>query len=253
MKKTSGLRSAMLTIFLLVIVSDSYSQSLLNKNISLQVNRQKLDNVLEIVSNTGNFFFSYNSNIINKDSLVSLSVSNKPVQEVLTLLLGSAYEFRESGNYIILRRAPIRLRLVTSSAVSEDKYYVLSGYVIDDQTGEKISDASIYEKQRLEITNTNSEGFFKLRLKSKYKSAAITVSKEYYEDTTVIIQPKYNQMLTITLVPSDITEHTIIISPITYQAPESIELEIPVNDSTRWLYTYIKRDSVLVEKTALGK
>jgi hypothetical protein len=124
---------------------------------------------------------------------------------------------------------------------------------MDDQTGQRISDASVYEKDRLSIVNTDGNGFFKLKLKSKYRKASITVSKEYYEDTTFRIEPKLNQALTITLVPSAVTERTTIVGPQDYNAPESINLEIPVNDSVKWIYRYVKQDSFIVEKTAFGK
>jgi hypothetical protein len=238
---------------LILSMSGSNAQSPLNKIISVDISRQRLDQALEIISNTGDFYFSYNSNILKKDSLVSLAVTNTSVKNVLTQLFGNQFEFRESGNYIILRRAPLRLKLVTSSAMSDDKYYTISGYVIDEQTGLRISDASVYEKDRLSITNTNANGFFKIKLKSKYKKASITVSKEYYDDTTVNIEPRRNQTLTITLVPLDITEGTTIIGPQGYKAPETIDLQIPLNDSTQWIYRYIKKDSFIVEKTALGK
>lgn len=252
MKKYYSKAVAILTA-LIFLGGALMAQSPLNKVISVDINRQRLDQTLEIISNKGEFYFSYNSNILKKDSLVSLNISNSSVKNILTQLFGNQFEFRESGNYIILRRAPIRLKLVTSSAMSDDKYYTISGYVIDDQTGLRISDASVYEKDRLAITNTNANGFFKIKLKSKYQRASITVSKEYYEDTTVSIQTSQNQTLTITLVPLDITESTTIIGPQGYEAPESIDLQIPLNDSTRRIYRYIKQDSFVVEKTALGK
>lgn len=243
----------LITVGILFASGSALAQNILERNISIEVNRQRIDHVLEILSNKGNFFFSYNSNIIQSDSLVSLSISNRTVRDALVVLFGNGYEFRESGNYIILRRAPIKLRLVTSQAVSDDKFYTVSGYVIDDQTGEKLSDASIYEKMRLAYASTNSQGYFKIRLKSRYKTAAITVSKQFYEDTTVVIEPNYNQSINITLVPSEITDHTITIKPQNYQAPEAIQLEVPINDSVRWLYTYTKKDSVLIERTTLGR
>ncbi|HET9276747.1 MAG TPA: STN and carboxypeptidase regulatory-like domain-containing protein, partial [Flavitalea sp.] len=166
MRRNSIYIILLVSLTLLVSISVS-AQSVLERSISIQVSRQRLDNVLEILSNKGNFFFSYNSNIIQADSLVTLSVINRPVRDVLLMLFGEGYEFRESGNYIILRRAPIKLRLVTNQAVSDDKFYTVSGYVIDDQTGEKVSDASIYEKQRLAYASTNSQGYFKIKLKGK--------------------------------------------------------------------------------------
>ncbi|HKH60077.1 MAG TPA: hypothetical protein VKA49_04550, partial [Flavitalea sp.] len=252
MRRKAGHIIFIVSLSILISISVS-AQSVLERSISIQVSRQRLDNVLEILSNKGNFFFSYNSNIIKVDSLVTLSVINRPVRDVLLMLFGEGYEFRESGNYIILRRAPIKLRLVTNQAVSDDKFYTVSGYVIDDQTGEKVSDASIYEKLRLAYASTNSQGYFKIKLKSKYKTAAITVSKQFYEDTTVVIEPRYNQSINITIVPTEISEHTVTITPQNYQAPETIQVEVPINDSTHWLYTYVKKDSVLVERTTIGR
>ena len=248
-------RGRYITLCLVLILTSvsSIAQNLLDKNISLEVNQQRLDHVLEIMSNKGNFFFSYNSSIIQSDTLVTLKIFNRPVREALSQLFGAGYEFRESGNYIILRRAPIKLRLITDQAVSDDKFYSVSGYVIDDQTGEKVKDASIYEKTRLAYASTNDNGYFKIRLKSRYKTAALTVSKQFYEDTTVVIEPRYNQSVNITIVPSDISEHTVTIRPQNYEAPESIQLQVQIDDSTHWLYTYVKKDSVLVERTALGR
>lgn len=243
-------------IFLILMIgtiTTGFGQRLLEKRISVDIKQQRLDQALEVISNVADFYFSYNSNLLKKDSIVSVHAENGSVQEVLTRLFGNQFEFRESGNYVILRRAPLRLKLVTSSAQTEDKYYVVSGYVVDDQTGQKISDASVYEKDRLSVVNTNANGFFRLRLKSRYKRASITVSKEYYEDTTVSIQPSLNQTLSITLVPLDISESTVVIGPAGIQAPESIDLEIPINDSMSRIFRYEKKDSFTIERTALGK
>lgn len=247
------MRTIIIIAGLLFAASIAQAQNLLNRNISLDINKQRLDNVLEIISNQGNFFFSYNSSIVKKDSLVSVSANNKPLKDVLNQILGTGFEYMESGNYIILRRVPIRIKLVTSSSLTDDKFYTISGYVIDDQSGERIPDASVYERDRLLIASTNNNGYFKIKLKSRYKSANISVSKEYYEDTTVTIQPGYNQSVTVTLVPMVINEKTVIVGPKGYNAPESIELEVPINDSISWLYKYIKADSQLVEKRGIGR
>lgn len=240
-------------VLLLCCCYGAAAQNLINRNISLDVTGQRLDHVLEIISNKGSFYFSYNSNIIKRDSLVSLRVNNVSVGRVLQLLFGEGFEFRESGNYIIIRRAPIRLQLVTSSERSDDKFYVISGYVIDDQTGEKIADASVYEKNQLAVANTGANGHFRLRLKNKYEQAAISVSKEYYEDTTVIVRTRYNQTITVPLVPSEITETTILVGPAGFPAPDSIQLDVPIGDNFYWRYTYRKTDSAVVEKKGVGK
>src|SRR4030095_2134662 len=138
-----------LIIFFFFLNTAINGQANLQKNISLEVNKQRLDNVLEILSNKGDFYFSYNSSIIKKDSLVSFRASYKTVKEILSLLFNTTYEFKESGNYIIIRKAPIRMTLVTQKGVTEEKIYSVSGYVYDEQSGAAINEDSIYEKKIL--------------------------------------------------------------------------------------------------------
>ena len=248
----SGLQSLLFTIGLLLSITSS-AQNILNRTIpSLTVNQQRLDNVLEILSNKGNFYFSYNSNIINRDSLVSYSANNRTVKQILDALFPEHFEFKESGNYIIIRRAPIKLTLVTSKAATEDKFYVISGYVLNDETGEKVHNASVYEKRLLASALTNENGYFKIRLKSKAKTAALSVSKEFYEDTTVVIEPRYNQEITITIVPIESRVGMITISPDDYFVPDSLRVRVG-NDSNFTEYTYVKVDSSRVEKTGMGR
>ncbi len=244
------------TIAILILLTAhnfcGHAQNILNRNISFEVNQQRLDNVLEIVSNKGDFYFSYNSNILKRDSLITLTVFNKTIKQVLDFIFPDGYEFVESGKYIILRRAPIKVSLITNKAITEDKVYTVSGYVLDDESGEKLSDASIYEKKLLASALTDENGFFKIKLKSKNKTAALTVSKEFYQDTTVVIQPKYNQQLTITIMPVDDHVSMITVGPGDLYAPDSLKLSIET-DSLITEYLYVKRDSVKLEKTAAGK
>ena len=237
------------SIFLISINSVSFGQANLQKNISLEVRNQRLDNVLEILSNKGDFYFSYNSAIIKKDSLVSLRASNKTVKEILSQLFNTTYEFRESGNYIIIRKAPIRMTLVTSKGVVEEKIYSVSGYVYDEQSGAAINEASIYEKTILASAMTNTEGYFKIKLKStKNNMAELTVSKEFYEDTTVKIQPRFDQQVSITMMPVELPGTDVVISPEDYLTPDSLKVNtdtIPEKPTAT--------DSIKVEQAGMGK
>src|SRR5436190_3256560 len=116
------LRVVIIVIILCFTSITSYSQNLLNSILPpLDITNQRLDNVLEIISNKGNFYFSYNSNIIKKDTIVSMSLSNKTVKQVLDYLFRGSIEYKESGNYIILRPAAVGLSLIRSQSASEEK------------------------------------------------------------------------------------------------------------------------------------
>ena len=92
--------------------------------------------------------------------------------------------------------------MVTQKAAEENKIYSVSGFVYDEQSGSPINEASIYEKKILASALTNTEGYFKIRLKnSKAAFAELTVSKEDYEDTTVTIESSHSQEVTITMMP----------------------------------------------------
>ena len=239
------------SIFIFFICTATFGQANLQKNISLDVNKQRLDNVLEILSNKGDFFFSYNSNIIKKDSLVSLRASNKTVKEILSQLFNTTYEFKESGNYIIIRKAPIRMTLVTQKGVTEERIYSVSGFVYDEQSGAAINEASIYEKTILASAMTNTEGFFKIKLKSSKNSMAeLTVSKEFYQDTSIKIQPRFDQQLSITMMPVELPGSTVVITPDDYLVPDSL---LVIADTTQDINPPPATDSIKVQQTGVGR
>jgi len=232
--------------------SGAHAQGILNKIVPLEVNRMRLDNVLEILSNRGNFYFSYNSSIIKKDSIVSISASNKTVRQLLDQLFDNTYEFMESGNYVIIRKTPVRTPLITSQAYTEDKIYVVSGYVLDETSGEGLRDATVYEKHRLQSTFTNGKGYFEIHFKSKPVSTALTFSKEFYQDTTIVIQPKYNQQMRVAILPIEWNARMVTVSPEDFLARDSIVIAIQV-DSIITTYGHLRNDSVKVERTLVGR
>lgn len=242
-------RKGIIICFILGASFHAAAQNILNKNITIQVNKQRLDNVLEIISNNGNFYFSYNSSIVKRDSLVSLNFTNKTVREVLNYLFNSRYDYIESGNYLILRRKAITIAATIQQSPTADKNYFLAGYIIDEYTGERLNNASIYEPNQLASDLTDAKGMFSLKLKSRYKTATITVSKESYLDTTLTIQPKLNQQLIISLRPEDQFITMITVSPEDYFLPDTIEVKLPTGETV----TYTKEDTIKVQRSWIGK
>lgn len=240
-------------IVMLILCCETQAQSILAKNISLDINKQRLVNVLEIISNKADFYFSYNSKMINRDSIVSIKVVNTTVKEVLQQLFNNSYEFKESGNYIIIRKAPIRMILVTQKEQQEEKIYYVSGHVYDEQNGAAVNEASIYEKTILASALTNNDGFFKIKLKSsKSKTAELTVSKELYEDTSVRILPHYNQQLVVTLMPLETEAGNSIVTPEDYFSNDTLPA-IEMDTTQILLITPRLSDSNKVEKKGPGR
>jgi hypothetical protein len=157
--------------------------------VSLNIQQQPLETALSAITKSNKIYFSYSSNYIPKDSIVSINVKNNTVKEVLDILLSEKFEYRESNNYIILRPAPNRLVLVPQEVTDKDNWYTVEGRVMDERTGAKIYQASVYEKRLLSSTLTDRDGYFKLRLRKSENEIALTVSKELYRDVTLVILP----------------------------------------------------------------
>jgi hypothetical protein len=180
---------------ILLLTQIVFAQNHLSKIISVNVKSLPLQDALMVISNEGDFAFSYNSKVVKKDSIVSITAKSKSVQDILRTLFKSGYDFKESGNYIIIRRKVITTSsVISNSPVTSDHFYI-TGVIIDEETGDKIPDATIYEQQNLISSMTDEKG----NLKNKFKTASVSISKQDYKDTTVEIKTNFNQKLTIAL------------------------------------------------------
>lgn len=175
----------------------------LAKQVTIDFKKKPLGDVLTAIGKQGNFYFSYNSSMVHKDSTVTIMAHNKTVKQVLDMLFGENNEYKETENYIIIKPA------------DKERWYVISGYVTDAVTGIKIPDVSVFERQQLVSTLTNQDGYFRLYIKDRerYASAAITVSKGgFYNDTNLILLKGYDHELTLSLTPANHTLPDIVIT-----------------------------------------
>ena len=168
---------------LLLINVTAKAQSNLVRNISLDVEQEKLSAVFTAIEQKGGFRFSFNSNILSMDSLVTVKAKNITIAEVLDKILGDRFEYRQSGNFVIIRYAPLELNLLVNASIGNLQLYTIKGQIVDKQTGKPIENASIYEKHLLVSEISDANGFFTMRLKNITQQISITVSKENYKST----------------------------------------------------------------------
>jgi hypothetical protein len=235
---------------LLVAVYTVQAEGNLSKSISIHVIRQRLASVMEQISNKGTFYFSYNSKLIKRDSLVSIDANNKKVKDILDQLFNNRFEYRESGNYVIIRPQPVKLTIVTKPVPVADKYYTIKGYVLDGQNGVKLPSASIYEKSQLIGSLSDYNGFFNLKLKSKYSNASLSVSKEFYRDTTVFVNPNISEEIMVTLYPN--IQNDVVVAPEDFLLPDSVKEERLLAD-TLARQEAPKDSTAIIESRFLGR
>lgn len=244
-RSASGPGKLLLLCIFLGTVFTAAGQNILDRKITVNVSNQRMSEVLKMISNKADFYFVYNSHIINRDSLVSISAENRSVKEILDRLFNGSIDYKQNNNYIIFRKAAPKI--ITGSR-SEETGYIITGYVLNAETGEKIPDASIYGKQRLVSTLTDNQGYFTMRLKNRYGPATLIASKSAYKDTFVNIEPNYNQQVTFVMEPVLFKYSMVTVSP-DYSIPDSITA---APDTISYIPT-VKQEIKEVEKTRVGK
>jgi hypothetical protein len=190
-------------LFLLMSILVSFvarGQNMLQKKATVQVQNQPLGEVLKSIEKQTGFYFSYNNNIVRNDSLVTVSLKNKSVEELLKALFGNRYQYIESSDHLIIQPA------------ASFQFWYVSGMVVDKVTGEPVSYATVYERQQLISTMTDEHGKFRLPLKERRPNAAISISKVSYSDTLIMLSSEQPQDIKVSIEQVSYVMDSIVIS-----------------------------------------
>jgi hypothetical protein len=181
-------------LLFLIIIQDFFAQNNttppLERIISISADNQTIENILDEIAQKGGFVFSYSSKAINGKSQTSIHAENKPVRFVLSEIFGNSVNFKTRGKYIILRKSGLKNDKSTTT---------IEGYVYDSQTGDKITGASIYDKNLMASAITDQYGYFSMVVPSNKPITSIRVSKNGCFDTTLITQEIDNKIRSLEL------------------------------------------------------
>ncbi|ADB38393.1 STN and carboxypeptidase regulatory-like domain-containing protein [Spirosoma linguale] len=205
----------------------------LERLITVDIRNAPLENALREISRAGRFEFSYNPARIDGKALVTVRLTNVPVREVLNRVFQSQVTFKSRANYVILVR--------NDAPEPSPKNFLLDGYILDEQTGERIAQASIFEKTTLASTVSNPFGYYRLRLPTDLSAVRLDVRKQAYVGETVLIRSRLSHSVSIRMTPIPprlsletlpirVTEDTI--RPVNTLAAVAVDLPAPRLDST---------------------
>jgi len=127
---------------------------------------------------------SFNPQSLPPDATVTNSFQSESPESIIQTLLGSAYQVKNIGNYLIIQKAPVSKK--------EKSTFEIKGGVRDAKTGEELEDVSIYEINTLKSTLSDQKGAFDLKTESEFEAATFIISKRFYLDTVIHITRKEN-------------------------------------------------------------
>jgi hypothetical protein len=186
--------SCFLPLALCLLPFISFSQTpILERAVSLKVQNANLGDVLKTISQQANFYFSYNSNIVDANKKVSVLAESQSVRGVLRTVLGDNYEFKEKGNYLLMRKLK-----------TDEK--VIGGYISDEKTGKKLPNVTVYDKKSLKSATTNQYGYYEIVSREPIKE--LSIARFNYGDTLLQVRSETAtpQYLDVSLLPSSIPE-----------------------------------------------
>lgn len=178
----------------------SGAQSHLRKGVSVKAENKSVEEVLNIIAKQGDFYFSYNSTIIPADSIITVNIWNKTVSQALDIVFNKRFAYKETKEHVIIQPH------------NAGQYWYVSGYVVDEQTGERVRDVSVFESTQLVASLTNDQGYFKLKLKDKIPATTINISKSLYNDTLINIMPGVDQEVKVRIKPRAIEMDPVVVS-----------------------------------------
>lgn len=162
------------------------SQHILEKKIDVDFNQIPVHEALAEMERAAAFSFSYNTEIISPDSIVTLKDRGASVEKLLNDLFKNKYQYGESGNFLIITLRPKALQIITTDISSDRNSYSVSGLIVEEATNSRLPNVSVYAKQTLEATLSDEHGYFKLNFRNGASGPlTLTASKLGYSDANV--------------------------------------------------------------------
>lgn len=161
---------------------------LLEKVLTVTFQNETLAKSLKKIGEQGGFTFSYGSGIVDGDRIINAQFTNKTIREILDTFFQGTITYKERKKHIILLRAE------TSSKESKQ----ISGYVIDEATGTRLRNVSVYDPVSMQSVVTNEYGYFYMEVpKLADQDLKLTINKTLYADTVVTVSNTKNGLLNI--------------------------------------------------------
>jgi hypothetical protein len=167
------------TLVLLALLQYGFGQTgtpYLERVLTISFANERLDAALKKISQQGGFTFSYSPSILEADRIVTYSFVNKTVREILDQLFSGTVQYKSRGKYLILTKGIARAK--------ESEVY--SGYIIDESTGQRLRDVTVYDPVSLQSAVTDQFGFFQIKIDKPPDDLRLAINKQNYSDTLIV-------------------------------------------------------------------
>lgn len=171
-----------LILSLFLVFRESLAQNknvpYLEREVTIVAQNKTIEDVLSDISHQAGFVFSYSPEALHSSNKVSLNIQKRPVRVALNEIFNDQINYKAKGKYIILKK-PLPAKEKKEETIQ------LEGYVYDSRTGNRLTEASIYDKGLMVSAVTDEYGYFSVSVPANKPITALKVSKVGYSDTAI--------------------------------------------------------------------
>ncbi|KAF5072824.1 CarboxypepD_reg-like domain protein [anaerobic digester metagenome] len=208
-------KQVLVALLLLLFIDAKAQNSVLESEITLNVSRVSLYEALNRITDLTGYFFIYDSKDVDSDKRVKVSATNKPLQEVLGLLLNDAdLHFRVIDKHILIYREITVATIVPKEKTKQTDSlvtYRIRGRVFDKEDRKPMPYVSVGITSAAVGTITNAEGYFVLNVSPKHLQESITLSHLGYRSQSWPVSLLVDQAVDIYLETEFISLQEVII------------------------------------------
>jgi hypothetical protein len=226
---------AILLVLLLGKIASAQAPRNIDKPVSVQYKNTKIEVVLADLEAKSGIRFSYSPAIFDNYGTVTYSASNQSVKVTLLEILDGGISFKTRGNYVILQK----------KKEEAEREFLVMGYISNEKTNERISNASIYEPSTLASAVSGQSGYYQIRLRSSQASVRLKIQKKDFESQLVPVPFRKTSTINIGLKPKT-TAINPKFSPI-QPIPPKPDSNIVVKTDSNTNKLLPKTDSVMVK------
>ncbi|MFO8235932.1 MAG: carboxypeptidase-like regulatory domain-containing protein [Bacteroidales bacterium] len=190
-KKTHNVLFILLLSLLFLRVNGQDTTSIFDEKIDIERENIPVYQALFEISNKIDRNFSYNSDIVDGEKIISLDYKNKPLREILDSVINDStvkYEMLKQHIILYSEQRPFDSSMLEEKTKEEDIKIEIEGQIFDKKNKKPLPYCNIGLKGKSMGTVTNASGDFILKLPAENYNDTIVVSYLGYKNKSIPVE-----------------------------------------------------------------
>ncbi|WP_186280029.1 hypothetical protein [Fluviicola chungangensis] len=215
----------------------------MEKTVTIRSGTYTYEELFKQISNQTGVVFSYTG--FDDNLHISVKFDKQPLRVVLNTLFDQGNcSWKLKGKYVILNCKPASKPQPEQAEVNKPDA-VVNGYILNAEDSSEVVESSVYLRQSKQSALTNEYGYFNLSFPKTADVLSISVAKENFRDTTVVIFSRKHTTLVIYLQPKSapvslLTDDSVRVT-LTLSVDSVKPDEARVQDTTPFVSPFWKR------------